>query len=646
MAENVVFSFQVTDKVTRPLNKMIKAATEAKAAINGLTDSINGIKPPIEKASSTIEKHTSILGKLGKSVARIGFYRAIRSAMKMVTQAAKEGINNLVQYSIALNNLDSSRATGTMNEFATTALYAKNSLGAALMPILQSLLPIVNAIADAFVWAANAVNQFWHAMKGETVFTKATRYAVEYGDALGGAAGKAKELKKQVFGFDELNIFDAPSNGGGGGGAPALDYSKMFEEADVSGLLLKIKTALDKGLKDIVETMKKNLGQDFFVRLKANVSDIIFNWSDLNSEQIGMKLETGFLGALGMITGFLIAGKLGAFVGSILGLSLGVYISTITFNGDGVISQDEVLTMVKDAAAVLTGAVVGWSLGGVKGAFIGASVAVGLIASIKSFVPEAGMAFAGLEFAGLLLAVIKTIAESQKLKFMTGAVGAGMTAQFGIIAATALTLNIISLLSNAGFKETRQTFGVAIAEAINVIAAAAILGCVFGGGIAGALVAITIAAALNVLINSVNWNLTAQSARELEKGANTVDLASMNAYMKFGIPDSSTGNPAKDRARGRASGGFVPTGTYFYAGESMPELVGVVGGRTHVTNESQFTAGMGQIMDVTNSVIMQAANALIQAIQNMPTPSLRIGDRDIVNMYDRGKTLAGASLVE
>ena len=36
-----------------------------------------------------------------------------------------------------------------------------------------------------------------------------------------------QEAKKQIFGFDELNIFNAPTNGGGGS-TPALDYSSLL----------------------------------------------------------------------------------------------------------------------------------------------------------------------------------------------------------------------------------------------------------------------------------------------------------------------------------------------------------------------------------------------------------------------------------
>ena len=152
----------------------------------------------LASAALGLGKYKSGLSKIVDAFKRIVFYRAIRSAIREITQGFKEGTDNLYQYSRALGGIDASNAVGTMNELATVSLYIKNSLGAMVMPILQALVPIVNAVADAFVTAANAVNMFFQALKGQTVFTKAKKYAVDYADGLGKASGAAKELKKQT----------------------------------------------------------------------------------------------------------------------------------------------------------------------------------------------------------------------------------------------------------------------------------------------------------------------------------------------------------------------------------------------------------------------------------------------------------------
>lgn len=674
---------------TKPLvrgNEAVKESFEKLApAAKKATTFLDLFKARMRDSAAHASGLSKAIQKLNSSVGRIAFYRAIRSGLRAVTQAMREGINNLYQYSAALNSIDSARAKNTMDGFATTALYAKNSIGAALMPVLQSLLPIVNTIADAFIVAANAVNQFFHALKGESVFTKAKKYAVDFGDALGGAAGAAKELKKQIFGFDELNIFNEPSGGGGGGGG-GLDYSKMFEEAELSAAFQRLK-----------QIVQENLGEDFAARFKLNFKDILFNWKGLNKEQVAKKMLTGFYGLMGGLAGFAIGGPLGAVVGTLTGVSLGVFISTIDFNGDGQIQPNEVLRMIVDSAAILTGGVVGWLVGGPMGAAVGLTVGAGLTALIKTFVPhqsmpESGMNFIkalitvtggitgaligysvgnipgaiigmtvgagltflissfapdtvmpemGMVFAGMLLVVIKKLIKHPGL---VAAMASGGGLAFGLTAGVALTLTIISLQEiKKEFGNQTQFITASIVEIMNLAVGAGI-GFALGGP-AGAVIGISIACGLNLIINKVWTSFTPESKRQMDKFG-TVDQASMDAYLQFGTPSTDTGSKAVNKARGRAEGGFVPAGTYFYAGEAGPELVGTVGGRTHVTNQDQFTAGMEGIMDNTNSVIMQAASALIQAIQSKPVPSIRIGDRDIVSMYDRGKTLAGGALVE
>lgn len=680
---------QTLEKIADALGQLVPAIEKVTSASKSASNAVINMKRPLREATDAVKAQTNAFSKLGASIKRVAFYRMIRSALKAVTQGIREGINNLVLYSVALNNIDSARASGTMNEFATTALYLKNSLGAALMPLLNSIIPIVEAIANAFVTATNAVNQFFHALRGESVFTKAKKYAVDFADGLDKAGGAAKELKKQIFGFDELNIFNSP-NAGGGGGGDALDYSKMFEEAELSAAFQR--------LQDIVA---QNLGEDFVARFKLNFNEITTGWTGLNKEQVAKKIITGFKTFIAGAAGFALAGPVGALVGSLLGLTLGVHFSTVKFNGDGKLSEDELKAMLKDVLNTLCGAAIGFAVGGAGGALLGATITMAMTGLVTTFSPEAGTflekaelaeqlravataivggmigfaaggpngALIGMTagaslsalvtwfapeagtvlteaaFLALLLQTMKAIVAAKKMKMLLGT-AAGSEAAFALIALTAVTLNVVSLLSSKGFDTTEKKIAAGIVEVLNLAmgasAGAALLGFAIGG-VGGALVGVTIAAGLNLLINKVNWDWTPQSKRELELMNARVDLQAAANYL--GSPQSSQTKVKQSILKGEADGGYVPAGTYFYAGEAGPELIGQVGSRTNVTNQDQFTAGMWDVMDATNTVILQAAQALIQAVRDIPATTVTIGDRDIVNAYDRGKSLAGGSLV-
>lgn len=224
---------------TQELQERTNAVQASGEAARNAGESVKKASSGFRSLSEAISK--TKIGQFANSIGRIAMYRAIRAAIKGVTSAAKEGIQNLAKYSAAINNTDASSANATMSEYASTLLQVKNSVGAAIMPVLTALLPVVNTIADAFINAANAVNQFLQALNGKSTFTKAKKNTVDYAKSLNGASGAAKELQKTLLGFDEINRLN-DENKGGGGGAAGADYSNMFEESEVGGKIKKTAT--------------------------------------------------------------------------------------------------------------------------------------------------------------------------------------------------------------------------------------------------------------------------------------------------------------------------------------------------------------------------------------------------------------------
>ena len=224
---------------TQELQERTNAVKAAGKAASSAGESVKKASSAFGSLSEAISK--TKIGQFVNSIGRIAMYRAIRAAIKGVTSAAKEGIQNLAKYSAAINNTDASSANATMSEYASTLLQVKNSVGAAIMPVLTALLPVVDTITDAFINAANAVNQFLQALNGKSTFTKAKKNTVDYAKSLKGASGAAKELQKTLLGFDEINRLN-DENKGGGGGAAGADYSNMFEEAEVGGKIKETAT--------------------------------------------------------------------------------------------------------------------------------------------------------------------------------------------------------------------------------------------------------------------------------------------------------------------------------------------------------------------------------------------------------------------
>lgn len=230
-------------KLGNALTKVKLAGTKARAALGKLKDVMGSA------LAAKVKQTTSGLGKMFSSLKRIAMYRAIRFALSQLTQAFKDGINNLYRYS----NLMGGTFAQSMDRLATSGQYLKNSLGAMAAPIINALAPAIDFVIDKIVTLLNFINMLFARLSGASSFTAAKKSAVSYGDSLenaGSSASKAaKEIRDATTGIDELNVIMQKDNAAGGGGAGGADYGSMFEELpidnNVSEFADKLKQAFD-----------------------------------------------------------------------------------------------------------------------------------------------------------------------------------------------------------------------------------------------------------------------------------------------------------------------------------------------------------------------------------------------------------------
>lgn len=201
-----------------------------------------------DNAVNNLKSKLSAVTGLFRSIGRIAFYRAIRSAIRAVTKAFSEGIKNLYGWSKAAGGATIAGQTfaQTMDSLATSGGYVKNSIGAMAGPLISALAPAIDFVIDKIVALINVLNQLFALLGGATSWNKATRKAQEFEDAAGGAGGAAKEALRYLAPFDELNVLPDDKKGGGGGGG-STDYSDMFEET----------SEFLEGIQDFVANVKK-----------------------------------------------------------------------------------------------------------------------------------------------------------------------------------------------------------------------------------------------------------------------------------------------------------------------------------------------------------------------------------------------------
>ena len=209
---------------------------------SGLKNLWDGLKKKIKLAidSSDVKKahkEVSKLSTLLNSLKRIAFYRLIRSAIKAIGQALKEGAENAYFFSQAIGG----DLAAALDAISSKNFTATNQLGAAWATLQQTLQPILLAIISLIQRLAEVLTQLFALLGGKSTYLKATDYAKKYATAANKGAKATKEWKNQLMGFDEINRLDEPSDSNGGSGKEIPDYGAMFEEAPIGEWFQKIK---------------------------------------------------------------------------------------------------------------------------------------------------------------------------------------------------------------------------------------------------------------------------------------------------------------------------------------------------------------------------------------------------------------------
>lgn len=287
-------------KELEKINTAVKQTGSASSST-----SASGLKDFFKKLKDDANGAIKPISKLFKTIGRLALYRAIRAMLRGITDGFKTGIQNLARYS--------SEANASMSKLATASLYIKNSLGAAAMPIIQQMLPALLKLANYAVKALNAINQLMSALQGKSTYTRAKEYAVDYAATLdkstSNASKSVQKLKRDLMGFDELNVLSAPDTGASAGGG--VDYSAMFEDVAFTD--------------EAVQRVKDN-----FAQIAAVVA--------------------AFPIAVGAI--LLITGHIGAGIALIIA-GLALTAATVKFSGDGI--SENVRTAMSTIMGVLGG---------------------------------------------------------------------------------------------------------------------------------------------------------------------------------------------------------------------------------------------------------------------------------------------------
>lgn len=433
-------------------------ATEEQRILTRESDRLNDeyvkVSASIEKGEQNIAEMKEEAGQLAQQISRSRPGAALAEGM----EAARKGLMKFLKYAIGIRSVYflfrrlRSAISESVKEYAKydeqTQLNLKTmeatrkaiqaTSGAALAGIYNAIFPVVQKIANWMLEAANAASRFVAIISGRTSYKRAVVDTAEIAEGLENTsaaaddvAESAKEAQKQLMGFDELNILDdnkdsgSSGGGGGGGGSGASNGIKWVEEA------------LD-GFNDT-----------FLDHLALSVRDVLFDWSDLNPEQIAEKIIAGLGAVLGLALGITLGlGPGGVLLMTLGGLTLGLVADALIFDHDGRLSKTELMNSIILVVNGLVGGAIGaiFSPIGMKGRgfTIGATIGAVLTLAFRAFDAKTEGNFTNLK-SGLITMLNSVLLGSVGWKIGAAAgtaLGGPAGALIGIVAGIGLTLVI------------------------------------------------------------------------------------------------------------------------------------------------------------------------------------------------------------
>lgn len=269
------------------LNAEIQSLENSKNGMEDKANSIKNIRDASEKASKSIRKmgdsakKSSGNFKVGlKTMLKYVFgVQSLIALINKLRSAMVEGLKNLAQFNDGVNPTNTA-----LSNLKSALTQLKNSFAVAFAPILTVIEPILTRLISLLSTAMNYVGQFFAALTGASIFTKAIKVQENYAKSLNGTAAAAKKAKGSLASIDELNNQSKQDNSGAGG---TVSPNDMFEvapiESKIAGLASKLKSIFDP-IKESLQNWFKNIDFqpliDSFEKLKTAIEPLVDDIGD------------------------------------------------------------------------------------------------------------------------------------------------------------------------------------------------------------------------------------------------------------------------------------------------------------------------------------------------------------------------------
>lgn len=247
---------EMLEEKLNDIKQTLVMASEDKTLFS--TREVKEMEVEAEKLARKIEGLKEKQEKLDKT----GFENMKKSA-ESLGNSISTVINKTVKWGLAIFGIRSAysavrQAIGLVSsqndEVSNKIEQMRNVIAGALLPVVQT---VINFLAKIMVY----INYIVYALTGKNIFNfadatkKSSDNLASGASSARGIADNLKEARKQLAGFDEMNVLNdnvASSGGGGGtgvGGVGPVDFGNIFDDLQ--------NIQMPKWIEDLVKVLKK-----------------------------------------------------------------------------------------------------------------------------------------------------------------------------------------------------------------------------------------------------------------------------------------------------------------------------------------------------------------------------------------------------
>lgn len=201
---------------------------------------VKGISNALKKLRSALDLSNTALGKLINKFASRALSMAIRSLIKAITSAFKDGLEMLYH--------TQSQAKKTLDALATSMSGLKASAGSALYSAISMVSGALQTLISYATAAMNAISQLFAALSGATTYFRGATQATQAYDSSARRAGSSSnKLANSLLKIDEINKLNDDKSGGGGGSSGSTPGWMQAGQAEIAPISQMILDAVESG---------------------------------------------------------------------------------------------------------------------------------------------------------------------------------------------------------------------------------------------------------------------------------------------------------------------------------------------------------------------------------------------------------------